>query len=154
VLPDKKVFLFDEYESEYMRKLTAFRDACAAAVGDADIKICVENCGDYEGKRYIQKGLALLLESPVFALTFDVGHNAGARYSDEPTIMEHTDRLAHFHIHDASGRSNHLILGEGDVDLKKYLDLAIAHDCRAVIEVKTVYGLQKSVEWLKASGRL
>ena len=125
-LPDKKVFLFDEYESEYMRKLTAFRDACTAAIGGSDIQICAENCGDYGNKPYLRKGLALLLESPVFALTFDVGHNAGASYSDEPTIMEHADRLAHFHIHDASGRSNHLILGEGDVDLKKYLDLATA----------------------------
>jgi len=153
-LPDKKVFLFDEYESEYMRKLTAFRYACTVAIGGSDIRICIENCGDYGDKPYLRKGLALLLESTVFALTFDVGHNAGASYSDEPTIMEYADRLAHFHIHDASGRSNHLTLGEGDVDLKKYLDLAIAHDCRAVIEVKTIDGLRKSVEWLKARGCL
>lgn len=153
-LPDKKVFLFDEYESEYMQKLTAFRDACTVAIGGSDIRICIENCGDYGDKPYLRKGLALLLESTVFALTFDVGHNAGASYSDEPTIMEYADRLVHFHIHDASGRSNHLTLGEGDVDLKKYLDLAIAHDCRAVIEVKTIDGLRKSVEWLKARGWL
>ena len=153
-LPDKRVSLFDEYESEYMQKLNAFRDTCTAAIGDSDILICVENCGDFGDKPYLQKSLELLLQSPAFTLTFDVGHNAEASYSDEPTIMEYADRLVHFHIHDASGRSNHLTLGEGDVDLKKYLDLAIAHDCRAVIEVKTVYGLQKSVEWLKARGRL
>jgi sugar phosphate isomerase/epimerase len=151
-LPDKKVFLFDIYESEYIQKLTAFRDACTAAIGDSDIRICVENCGDYSDKPYLRKGLALLLESPVFALTFDVGHNAGANYSDEPTIMEYADRLAHFHNHEASGRSNHLILGEGDVDLTKYIDLAKSHGCRTVIEVKTADGLKKSVEWLKARG--
>jgi len=148
-LPDKKVFLFDEYEPEYLRKLTVFRDACASAIGDTDIKICVENCGDYEGKPYIQKGLALLLESHVFALTFDVGHNATANYSDEPIIMKYADRLAHFHLHDASGRSNHLMFGDGDVDLPKYLDLIKKHGCRAVLEVKTVDGLRRSVEWLK-----
>jgi len=153
-LPDKKVFLFDKYESEYMLKLTAFRDACTAAIGSSNIQICVENCGDYGDKPYLHKGLTLLLQSPAFALTFDVGHNAGAGYSDEPTIMEHADRFTHFHIHDASGRSNHLILGEGDVDLTKYIDLVKSHSCRAVIEVKTVDGLQKSVEWLKARGRL
>jgi sugar phosphate isomerase/epimerase len=153
-LPDTKVFLFNEYESAYMQKLTTFRDACTAAVGSSGIRICIENCGDYGDKPYLQKGLALLLQSPVFALTFDVGHNAGADYSDEPAVMEHADRLAHFHIHDAKGKSNHLVLGEGDVDLKKYLDLAMAHDCRAVIEVKTIDGLRRSVEWLKARGRL
>ena len=151
-LPDKKVFLFDEYETEYMQKLTTFRDACTAAIGDSNIRICIENCGDYGDKPYIQKGLTLLLQSPVFALTFDVGHNAGAGYSDEPIIMERADRLAHFHIHDASGRSNHLILGEGDVDLTKYIDFAKTHNCCVVIEVKTVDGLRRSVEWLKARG--
>jgi len=153
-LPDKKVFLFDEYEPEYLRKLTAFRDACTAAIGDANIKICIENCGDYGDKTYIQKGLALLLKSSVFALTFDIGHNAGANYVDEPTIMEYVDRLAHFHIHDARGRSNHLMLGDGDVDLPKYLDLAKTHNCRAVLEVKTIDGLRLSVAWLKERGWL
>jgi sugar phosphate isomerase/epimerase len=151
-LPHKKVFLFDEYEQEYIRKLTDFRDVCTVAVGDADIKICVENCGDYGDKPYLRKGLALLLESPAFALTFDIGHNAAADYVDEPTIMEHIESLYHMHIHDASGHKNHLKLGDGDVDIAKYLDLAKEHDCRAVLEVKTVDGLRQSVDWLKAGG--
>ncbi len=58
------------------------------------------------------------------------------------------------HIHDASGRKNHLILGEGEVDLAKYLDLASSRNCRAVIEVKTVAGLRRSAEWLKERGWL
>jgi len=153
-LPHKKVFLFDEYEREYLRKLTVFRDACEAAIGNAALKICVENCGDYGNKPYIRKGLERLLESPVFALTFDIGHNAAADYSDEPTVMEHIDRLDHMHIHDASGRCNHLVLGDGDVDLMKYLDIARVRDCRAVVEVKTVDGLRRSIEWLKERGAL
>lgn len=84
-----------------------------------------------------------MLESPVFALTFDVGHNAGAGFSDEPIIMEHVDRLHHMHLHDASGKSNHLVLGEGDVDLAK------ERDCRIVLEVKTIEGLRRSMGWLK-----
>ena len=148
-LPDKKVFLFDEYEPEYIKKLTAFRDVCTAAISNTDIKICVENCGDYARFPYLKKGLMLLLESPVFALTFDVGHNAAADYADEPTIMEHIENLYHMHIHDASGRKNHLKLGDGDVDIAKYLDLAKEHDCRVVLEVKTIDGLRQSVDWLK-----
>ena len=93
--------------------------------------------------------MALLLESPLFALTFDVGHNAKADYTDEPIIMDNASRLAHFHIHDAKGKDNHLIFGEGEVDLPKYLDLAKKHNCRAVIEVKTVDGLRRSVAWLR-----
>jgi hypothetical protein len=49
-------------------------------------------------------------------------------------------------------RKSH-VLGEGDVDLLKYLDLAMAYNCCAVIEVKTVDGLRRqSVGWLKAKG--
>ena len=152
-MPDKKIFLFEEYEREHLQKLTVFRDACTESIAAADIKICVENCGDYAGKSYIQKGLALLLQSPVFALTFDVGHNATANYSDEPTIIKYADRLAHFHIHDAAfGRGNHLTLGDGDVDLTRYLDMARTHNCRAVLEVKTADGLRCSAEWIKQRG--
>jgi sugar phosphate isomerase/epimerase len=47
-----------------------------------------------------------------------------------------------------------LKLGEGDVNIAKYLDLAKEHDCRAVLEVKTVDGLRQSVNWLKEKGYL
>jgi len=47
------------------------------------------------------------------------GHNAAADYSDESTIMENTDRLIHFHIHDAKGKNSHLIIGDGSVDVKE-----------------------------------
>lgn len=100
-------------------------------------------------KPYIRKGLGLLLESSAFALTFDIGHNAAANYTDEPLIMEYEDRLYHMHIHDVNGRNNHLILGDGKVDILKYLALAKVHDCRAVLEVKTANGLRQSKAWLK-----
>jgi sugar phosphate isomerase/epimerase len=151
-LPEKKVFLFEEYTDDFLKRLAIFRDDCTVAIGNANIKICVENCGEYArvASSFVKKGLTLLLESPAFGLTFDVGHNAAADYSDEPTIMDNADRLLHFHIHDAKGRSNHLPLGDGDVDLLKYLKLAKDHNCRTVLETKTVDALRRSVGWLKA----
>ena len=151
-LPDRKIFLFEAYKSVYLRKLIAFRDACAEAAGGAGIKICVENCGDFGGKPYIQEGLALLLESPVFAVTFDIGHNAAADIKDEPIVLQYIDRLFHMHIHDAHVKKNHLPLGTGELDVAKYLDLAKTHNCRVVLEVKTVAGLRQSVAWLREKG--
>ena len=148
-MPDRKVFLFDEYEQEYLHKLISFRKACEDAIGDSNIKICVENCGDFKDKTFLQKGLVLLLESPVFALTFDVGHNAGANYTDEPIIMNNIEKLQHMHLHDALGQNNHLVLGSGDVEIDKYIKLATKYDCRIVLEVKTIAGLKQSVKWLK-----
>jgi len=111
----------------------------------------VENCGDFGNKAYIKNGLSLLLNSTVFSLTFDIGHNANAGFTDESVIMERINRLNHMHIHDAlpEAKSDHLTLGEGELNLAKYLYLAKKYNCQAVLEVKTVEGLRHSVDWLK-----
>jgi sugar phosphate isomerase/epimerase len=147
-LPNKKVFLYDEYMDIYLAKLTAFRDQCEKVIGGADIKICVENTGGYD-KEFLQKGLALLLESKAFALTFDIGHNAGIGEGDEEIIMKYKNKLCHMHIHDAKDKCDHLPLGTGELDLPKYFYLAKTQDCRVVLETKTIMGLKESVEWIK-----
>jgi len=153
-LPDRKAFLFDEYEHEYLQKLAAFRDRCEIAIGDADIRICIENCNGYNRAPFLLDGLNLLLRSPAFALTFDIGHNAGVNFSDESIIIERIEKLYHLHIHDAIGRNNHLPLGDGELDLLKHLELMNANNCRAVLEVKTIEGLRRSVAWVRERGFL
>lgn len=148
-LPKEKVYLFDEYRDAYLDKLAVFRDQCEKAIAGADIKICIENSDGYN-KEFLQRGLAILLESKVFALTFDIGHNAGIGGGDEEIIMSHKDKLCHMHIHDAMERSNHLPLGTGELNLPKYFYLANKHNCRVVLETKTVAGLKESIEWIKS----
>ena len=116
-------------------------------VDDSDIKICIENSDGYED--FQKEAVELLLESNVFALTFDVGHNHGIGGTDEEFIMKHKDRLHHIHLHDAEGTKNHLALGTGEMDIEKYISLANEHNCRVVLETKTIDGLKQSVEWLK-----
>ena len=153
-LPDKKAYLFEEYRDEYMQKLTAFRDVCTKAITGTDIKISVENTSSFQ-LDFVAEGIATLLESPVFALTFDTGHNAGSGFRQQSLIERHIDRFSHMHLHDYSkARGDHLPLGEGELNLQKYLDLAKDHDCRVVLEVKTIEGLRQSVNWLKARGYL
>lgn len=155
-LPDRRVALYNEYKAEYLQKLFDFRDACIEAIGSSDIKICLENCGDYKQCAFMEDGLDVLLESPAFSLTFDIGHNAGGGFTDEPIIMKRANRLHHMHIHDAMAdeKRDHMTLGEGNLDLAKYLGLAKEYDCNAVLEVKTIDGLRKSVSWLKKRGYL
>lgn len=150
-LPDRKVLLFEEYINVYLSNLTIFRDKCEQAVGNSNIKICVENTGAFchsIGK----KSLSLLLESPVFALTFDTGHDASNNFKQRPVINTHIHRLAHMHLHDAlvSEHKDHLPFGCGELKLHDYLKLANNHNSRVVLEVKTIDGLKKSVEWLKS----
>ncbi|MCM1368300.1 MAG: sugar phosphate isomerase/epimerase [Roseburia sp.] len=151
-LPDRKVYLFEKYRDAYMRAYEKFGSVCESEIGDADIRICIENT---DGWRDFEKGaIEHLLESRVFALTFDIGHSHSVGDADEGFISEHADKLRHFHIHDARGKSNHLALGTGEIDLMSRLDLAKAHGCRCVAETKTVSALKTSVEWLRAHGRL
>ena len=146
-LPDRKVYLFSEYKEQYLKSIVAFRNMCENAIGDANIKICIDNCDGYED--FQKEAVELLLESDVFALTFDVGHNHGIGGTDEEFIMKHKDRLHHIHLHDAKGKKNHLALGTGEINIEKYISLADDHNCRAVLETKTIDGLKQSVEWLK-----
>lgn len=146
-LPDRKVYLFSEYKEQYLKSIVAFRNMCENAIGNADIKTCIENCDGYED--FQKEAIELLLKSKVFALTFDVGHNHGIGGTDEEFITKHKDRLHHIHLHDAEGTKNHLALGTGEMDIEKYINLANEHNCRVVLETKTVEGLKQSVEWLK-----
>ncbi len=146
-LPDRKVLLFSEYKEQYLKSIVDFRNMCENAIGENDIKICIENCDGY--KNFQKEAIELLLESKVFALTFDAGHNHGIGGTDEEFIMKYKDRLNHIHLHDALGRKNHLALGTGEMDIKKYINLANEQNCRVVLETKTIDGLKQSDEWLK-----
>lgn len=145
-LPDRKVYLFREYKERFLEMLMEFSRLCEAAIGDSGIRICVENAGGYMD--FAREGLELLLESPVFGLTFDLGHDHSVGGMDEPFIRKHRGRLQHMHIHDALDKSNHLAIGDGEIDLPDKLALARECGCRCVLETKTVEGLTKSVERL------
>ena len=91
----------------------------------------------------------LLLESPVFALTMDIGHDHAIKNVDKPVIAKREEYLAHMHMHDALGSNVHLALGDGEMDIPAYIALAKKRCCRIVLETKTVEALKKSVSWLK-----
>ncbi|MDF2884381.1 MAG: xylose isomerase [Clostridiaceae bacterium] len=120
---------------------------CKKAIGDSNLKICIENCSGY--KEFTMEGIELLLESNIFALTLDIGHSYVVNGIDEPFINKHVDRLYHMHAHDAKNKHNHLPLGAGEVNISERLSLAREHGCRVVLETKTIVGLKESVERLK-----
>lgn len=148
-LPEKKVYLFEEYSDTYLARVTEFRHLCETAISGEDIMICVENADGYFSLPFILKGLDALIGSPAFAITFDIGHSALFGGADEPVILSRANKLRHMHIHDATERHPHLPLGRGELDLPKYFRLAARHNCRVVLETKTVAGLKQSVEWIK-----
>ena len=139
-LPDRVIYFFEAYEEDYLDRIRNFREECTRRIGDADITICVENTAGY--LPFQRRAVEMLLESPVFALTFDIGHNHCSGNMDEEFILSHADRLSHFHIHDCvDGKKDHRTLGTGQLDVQRYLDIAEKLGCTVVVETKTVESL-------------
>lgn len=147
-MPDRKIYLYEEYKHIYLKKIKEFCVICEQAVGNADIKVCIENTDGFTS--FQRDAIELLLQSPVFGLTFDIGHNYCIDGMDEPFIMVHKTKLMHMHLHDAKGKKNHLAPGTGEMDLLKYFYLADRQNCRMVFEIKTIEGLWQSVQWIKS----
>ena len=146
-LPDKRLYLFELYKSQYLEKLQQFREVCTDAIGTCGILLCIENSGVYQG--FQREGIDILLEKPCFALTYDIGHDFCVGKSNETFIINHVKKLKHIHLHDAAEKHSHLILGSGEIDVAAALALAHKHNCRCVIEIKTIDGLRQSVRYLK-----
>lgn len=145
-LPDRKIQLFEQYFDEYIYNFRKLVEMSEREIGQSDIKICIENTDGY--RSYEKKAIEEMLQSKVFALTWDIGHSNGVGNIDESFIMEHEDKLHHFHIHDSMGKKNHMTLGKGEIDLDNRLKIADKHGCRCVVETKTIESLRESVQWL------
>ena len=147
-LPDRKVQMYDRDFTTYMKSFEVFRTSCEEWIGDAEIKIVIENTDGFRG--YEKKAIEYLLQSPVFGLTWDIGHSKATGEVDVPFILEHKRHLCHMHVHDGTEvpPKNHLALGDGDIDLRDRLSLAKSNNCRCVLETKTIEALRKSVKVL------
>ena len=147
-LPDKKVQMYDRDFAVYMEYFEIFREYCEKWIGDADIKIAIENTDGF--RDYEKKAIEYLLNGSSFVLTWDIGHSKAIKEIDVPFILEHKDALKHFHIHDGKENppKNHLALGAGEIDLVKRLEMAEKCNARCVLETKTIEALKESVRWL------
>lgn len=142
-LPNRKVYLYEQYRVEFQGALEEFRSMCEQALQGTSTRIAIENTNGW--KHHEQRAIDYLLESPIFGLTLDIGHSHGVEDADEPFFRLHDERLIHMHGHDALGRKNHLALGDGEIDLSERFAWAARRDARIVLETKTIEALRTSV---------
>ena len=147
-LPDRKVQMYERDFDTYIKSFEKFKTLCENWIGGSDIKITIENTDGF--RDYEKRAIELLLQSPFFALTWDIGHSKATGEKDVPFILEHKNHLIHFHIHDGTEQppKNHLALGDGEIDLHERFQLAENRNARCVLETKTVAALEKSVNKL------
>ena len=152
-LPGQRVYLYEKYKDNYLTNVRELRRRCEEAIGSSRLLLCLENT-NWTAAPFLYQCVDLLLESPVFALTYDVGHDCGTGGRDGVFIRDRQDRLKHMHLHDAGPNGDHLPLGQGTVDIGDKLCLAANTGCRVVLETKTIGGLKQSVQYLRNQGLL
>lgn len=149
-LPEKVILLTDVYKDEYLGAVKSFIAMCEEEIGDSEIKISIENVDSNPFSTSQLTALELFLESKVFCLTLDTGHECKLNYKDSHVYEKYPDKLLHMHLHDCKTGSPHLPLGVGEVDIDKKLTQHMGDT--TLIEVKTVEGLIESVKYLRKRG--
>ena len=66
-------------------------DLCEAWIGDSPLRIVIENTDGF--RAYERRAIEYLLQSPVFGLTWDIGHSKATGERDVPFLLAHEDRL-------------------------------------------------------------
>ena len=148
----EKVYAYGLCEEEYLGFVKDFIVLVEDRMKGMDCIYCIENTSGY--KFYHKHAIEMMLTSPVFGLTFDIGHNYKASEDDESFILSHADKLRHFHIHDVTAKSNHVALGAGVLDIHRYLDMVKQYGCPAVIEVKESKALVRSLAYMRDFGMM
>ncbi|TXT19199.1 MAG: xylose isomerase domain-containing protein [Erysipelotrichaceae bacterium] len=142
-LPDKKVYVYEKYRDYYLDRIRNFRDRVTQAIKDSKISINIENVTGF--LPHMREGIECLLESPVFGLTYDCGHNHRYDNVDWDFIQKHADRIRHMHVHDCKEKFDHQSFGDGDLNIPSELNFAAQYATRAVIEVKNMESIIQTV---------
>ncbi len=150
-LPSGKHYIYQEYPKEFEKSVLNFRSVCEKHAGDK-VRIAIENTDGWEDYELV--AIETLLESPVFGLTLDVGHDHATGNKDLPFFQKHLNKLCHMHLHDGWDKTNHQALGSGEIPLEERLQMAQSANATVVLETKTKAALHQSVEYLKQNGYL
>lgn len=147
-LPDKKVFVYERYEEEFLQNIiTSYRQLTALAER-YNVKLCIENADSFY-LPYINKAISKLSQMKQIEFTYDIGHDAKCGYREKDIILSHVDKVTHMHLHDYDGTSDHLKLFSGNIDIKDMFNFARKKGISVVIEVKTLSALVDSVNCIQ-----
>lgn len=146
-LPNRKIFIYEKYLDEYESSLY---ESCVFLNGLAkrfDVEIMFENL---KLPSYLKEGFKIVGSFESLFFTLDMGHDLKNNSGVEEFFLEYNSKkIKHVHIHDFDGKSDHIALGSGFLDVFKKMELIRKLEVYAVIEVKKKDELVKSVEFLR-----
>lgn len=110
------------------------------------IKMTLENVDRFPS--FMEKAY-LFEKEEGYNFCYDIGHD-----NLQKRLFALKDKIEfpfkEFHIHDGNDKTCHLALGEGNIDIKYFKDLAQKNDAYVVIEVKQKKDLEISIPLFKA----
>lgn len=150
-MPSQRIYLYNKYESFYLKGIEKFAKYIEKLLRDTNIKLAIENTGLYDID-YIKKAVNILIQKESIVLTWDVGHDYSSGDKDKEYLLSNINKIKHMHIHDAINENNHLPVFRGDIDIDNRLEIAMNTNSTCVLETKTIEGLQESINNIKAKG--
>lgn len=139
-LPDKKTFINDEFFDEYIKIVKEICKTLNSLAKKYNIEINFENTIINFA---IKKAIEIINSNDYLGFTLDIGHNE----KDNNIALESfkQNKIRHIHIHDYDGKNDHLEIGSGIIDFKKYDMLIEKNHC--VIELKRSNELINSIKF-------
>lgn len=147
-LPDQKIWIYEKYQQQFISNLEESFAELLKTAGKSKVKICIENSSNFHFP-FIADALEKLARFEGIYFTWDTGHDGKAGYREKAFLLEHESKIAHMHLHDYNGDSDHQILYSGEIDIDGMLAFAEDRNLNVVIEVKTVESLRRSIDLLK-----
>ena len=150
-LPDRKVYIYDQYSNIFVNKFVDSFKHVGAAGHKAGVKVNVENSGNF-GNSFAQEALDQVLQIPGMGITWDIGHDSANKYVDHEYLMKVKNNISHMHFHDTLGSKDHLVPYTGELDLLDRITFAKENDITVVVEVKTIAALKESIYVMRERG--
>ena len=148
-LPERVILLTDVYSEQYLETVKEFIAMCEKEIGDSGVTIAIENIDNNIFTKSQLEAMPLFMQSKAFALTLDTGHDICLDGKDRHVFRSYPKKLVHMHLHDCGADKHpHLALGSGLVDIPASIGL-LPKDGTCLIEVKTIAGLEESMQYLK-----
>ncbi len=134
-LVDRKSYVDEIFADEYKNTLKeSLVELCKYS--KEKLMLCIENSGRFP-KKIVQEVLDELLEErDDIYLTWDIGHSYENKYNEVEFFLKHVNKIKTCHLHDNNGKSDHQIIGTGDVDFRWHIDKLKDSDVVYIIEVR------------------
>ena len=137
-----KNYIYEKEYDVYIKRLINNFKRAEEICKRNDINMVIENTDNIPA--YMKRTYKDLYDNG-FRFCYDIGHD-GLSYDIIYEINEELNLpFDEFHIHDGTRKKCHLALGDGEIDIKKFKDLAIMNNAFVVLEVKQKSDLLVSV---------